>query len=906
MSYYSRKLKILDPNLISGSSDTLKSALGGAWHNVSSSQRGQQYEIQESDSLNPSDLNPYIDFVHKDQFDENVIRDVVYSSKVVQPIIKYPIRLYGNNSLIKNDEHWKKYLSGGEFNNQTYAGIYTGDEFADHWFNYEIPFDILRLRQANLENYDSFSKFDISYDYNHYYKDYEDWAANVDDVLLLPNGYLLQTVSSIDDLYNSSEEQPAVDLNEYAYSQCNPDMVNFVSRESYWGANEYTNLFNTNQDYLEMMSSTPATFSFMTETIGIKKYHNWIGRTNLSSSTISSVKNKLKNILFDKESMSEQFTELQKNKAALPMYAKIKLPPLGGGHITDNVAENDASGKLLLTLKEVFVDNLSDITPTMATFNVQETEHINPQQETNKFYNLDLNLVDMGDILNDMRTNYISKTDDFYCVGNMNTLSRRALYDKVGDYRHLNTIASTNALASYIDYVDDDTYLEQIKSPYYESARIPKNTETIAFRIEKIGGPALGDSNTQNVLQNFYIFNSTNFNMSEFLDTQVKYGEEYTYNIYAYTIVNGFRYQASDLRITKVISDLTVEGQNALYCLEFYDPETNELKNKLVKDSRAARALENDFATDAQVASENYKYLADMNLSIQPSVKLIEIPIGSKTIRIMDHPANAAAVQPFGVKDNSQRIGFDIEYRTFENLPYPNTMTIVETQDKNEYLVSNSLLENSEIESESVASARYVEIYRTDTRPTSYSDFENKNIFMQDLANNLGKADDAVSASGDDKYISVDGTILKDMPVFTDFIYYDTIKTNKKYYYAMRFLSERYEPGHFSPIYVAELINDGGYLYPIFDIIYPYDLVEDKFINTTKSFKKLINIVPNLQHLLFDDGEVDYSLPAYSQKEKIKVGLADENLWDKRFKIRLTSKKTGKKFDLNITYKLTR
>jgi hypothetical protein len=83
-------------------------------------------------------------------------------------------------------------------------------------------------------------------------------------------------------------------------------------------------------------------------------------------------------------------------------------------------------------------------------------------------------------------------------------------------------------------------------------------------------------------------------------------------------------------------------------------------------------------------------------------------------------------------------------------------------------------------------------------------------------------------------------------------------------------------------------------------------LVEDKFINTTKSFKKLINIVPNLQHLLFDDGEVDYSLPAYSQKEKIKVGLADENLWDKRFKIRLTSKKTGKKFDLNITYKLTR
>ena len=55
-----------------------------------------------------------------------------------------------------------------------------------------------------------------------------------------------------------------------------------------------------------------------------------------------------------------------------------------------------------------------------------------------------------------------------------------------------------------------------------------------------------------------------------------------------------------------------------------------------------------------------------------------------------------------------------------------------------------------------------------------------------------------------------------------------------------------------------------------------------------------------------DDSEVDYSKSAFSQLEKIKIGMAEHNLWNKAFKIRLTSKKTGKKIDLNITYKMSR
>jgi hypothetical protein len=34
------------------------------------------------------------------------------------------------------------------------------------------------------------------------------------------------------------------------------------------------------------------------------------------------------------------------------------------------------------------------------------------------------------------------------------------------------------------------------------------------------------------------------------------------------------------------------------------------------------------------------------------------------------------------------------------------------------------------------------------------------------------------------------------------------------------------------------------------------------------------------------------------------VGMVDNPIWDNTYKIRLTSKKTGAKIDLNITYRL--
>jgi hypothetical protein len=289
--------------------------------------------------------------------------------------------------------------------------------------------------------------------------------------------------------------------------------------------------------------------------------------------------------------------------------------------------------------------------------------------------------------------------------------------------------------------------------------------------------------------------------------------------------------------------------------------------------------LENTYATN-QISSD-YKYLADFNVFIEPSIKIYQLPIASKTIKIMDHPPPRVDVTPYQRKDNSQIIGFFIQQEAAATETYPTPILAKDVDKQAYYLSSNNLVEGELSSKFSRSRIKGVEIYRRREKPSAVSDFsEGDLVFVKDL--------------------KIPGSQFK----LPNCLYEEKISTNTKYYYLFRFLSENNMVGQPSPIIEAELVNDGGYKYAVFEAFSEEELLVPGHRPQSIDFKKLFQLIPNVTQVEFDDTEVDYGETASTQIDNLQVGTADDNLWGKTFKIRLTSKKTGKKLDFNISYNL--
>jgi len=292
----------------------------------------------------------------------------------------------------------------------------------------------------------------------------------------------------------------------------------------------------------------------------------------------------------------------------------------------------------------------------------------------------------------------------------------------------------------------------------------------------------------------------------------------------------------------------------------------------------------NSLFTNAQINSE-YAYLADFNINIEPSLKIIEIPLEEKRMRIVDHPPNDFVVTPHHFLDQSNRLAFYCKYDTFsmKAVTYPPTLTARDELNREAYLTGNDFIDSSEQTQESVSRARFLEVYRTTDKPTSYRSF----------SGTLRETIDLRQSNGD---------------IVTDHLFVERVRENITYYYAFRAVNENGVAGQMSPVFESELINDGGYTYGRFEQHLEEDLAEPKPKEPLSAVKKLLNIIPNIQHLELDTSRASFADPSSTAIDNISLGsnVSDPLFSDdtnRYFKIRLTSKKTGRKLDINIGFK---
>ena len=921
-------------------------------------------EIQDLRGRYVSRMDAISDYIQKVEINPYKITPI--ASDVFIPNYKIPIRMYANEENTRGDKFWQTLFTGGSFGETSYPSLINDKTiFYDEAFRYQIPYS--QMETKHTQTTETAHKIcQITYDYNYYnsfVKKYQEWSAGLESELLLPNWDIIRLFSQMtmslgafSDLYSETARIKEI-LNYYSMAARTglppPDVLGPDEEE-------IDPLTTTIPELVEIFdqSTAGAIEAIGNRDSGRDMFAEFMGLMIQSFDRQSSThKNKVieqqKNIILDNDYfvnglMTAEADEYVDN---LPYYVKTTFPrhrdqaieqgprPIGitqplhrDWSIRDSIADNNASAKFLEILKDVHNNEFPTVKfgyksfeATLGYISGSSADRVDVSDLSTTTYRG----LDFPFLLTEMYNQYSASLNSDYTFASLRSDKQDTTYTDTDLYRFYD---NQNILGVLSDLTDTmNTYMDLAKSVEARTREwimdeapevgleeaVPakellealfnpsyKHTETLAYRVEKRGGVTVGDQANSNVIQNYWIFNSSDAPDDLTLyDSQVKYGENYTYQCYAYVLVLGHRYRYGDFRLTKQIATIDVDPEvdgAEYYCLQFYDPRTKDFVDQIFFDGTglepgdaddiltSALAIgvpdfpesANEFATSKQELSK-HPHLAECYLYIEPCLKLLEIPLCSKALKVLDSPANDMITMPFQFLDNSQGIGFNTVYESFLAEPYPINIKDSDLELRNDYLHAKDLFTTDNIVFQSESPPRYVEVYRMDTPPAALTDFASKHTQTIDLL------------VEDSEY------------TYSQAIVNDVIQTNKKYYYLFRFLSENKMPGHLSQIIEAELIDDGGYIYSSFKTLDDSDLEREVFVAPSKNFKKIIQLQPHVAQLTLDDSAVDYRQAAGSQLSELKVGISDESLFEpKTFKLRLTSKKTGEQIDLNVTFNI--
>lgn len=385
--------------------------------------------------------------------------------------------------------------------------------------------------------------------------------------------------------------------------------------------------------------------------------------------------------------------------------------------------------------------------------------------------------------------------------------------------------------------------------------------EILLYRVAK---HKITDQGTTNPvpIQNFWISNSEEIDRIKYYDTQVKYKKKYKYLIYAYTVVVGTEYEYSDLAY-------------------------NQPKN-----------------TDFDQQLNNCE--AYLNVVCTPAIRLFQVPYYGfapqeddyVTLTPQDDPPTPPIPQflPVGGSKRKMKIFINGGVDEFEAFP-----TMIQNSDASIYesiRKTQKKNSNEKLRFQSDDPAAKFQVFRINPdagtgetkRPVSYQDFA-----------------DALHVTLNENFSAPSSAFV------------DDLQPEKKYYYCFRSLDNH---GNISPpTKVYEVIiktsgDDSALGYPIIKVV---DFEEENTTKqATKAFRKYLYLRANDGQVFIPKIEGEDNFTA-AKKKPTQIGTLQQHLFVpksvadgdkntntlKRFKIRLTSKKSGKKIDINVGFNYT-
>jgi hypothetical protein len=473
-------------------------------------------------------------------------------------------------------------------------------------------------------------------------------------------------------------------------------------------------------------------------------------------------------------------------------------------------------------------------------------------------------------------------------------------------------------------------------------------SETFCYKIEKSlesGAP----------IQTIWMPNTNEIDLIRYIDTQVKYNRTYKYKITAYQIVMGSEYEYNNIefpeeynvgsrrkkrvkQITKpgggvtleVDADITpaeveipsnllapgisggnegtlgvaigtkqvnlskipapgaqpilAEVEDADFAKRKFEVITPTLEDKEVFGLSDRNKFNTKYANRLFVLAkkrekvDDEKYFrATMEVRVRPSIKIVELPFFEIGGRVIDDPPVPPHVDiiPYRGVNNQLLINLNTNVGRYDLHP-----VILSESDRkivDEIRQAKRLPPDSKITYSTDDPTSAFEVYRMSTPPQKIEDFSGNLRSVLETDIDATTAQKASSAS------------MK-----------DSLSPNVDYYYTFRAIDIHGKKSNPTEVYRVKVIDNDGAVYTIVEL---YEMKKIKPQKPTKKGKKLLNIVPRFTQTLINENKskMGDGSSAFNVKSVI-LGQEDESLFGERFKVRLTSMKTGKKIDINIDF----
>jgi hypothetical protein len=331
-------------------------------------------------------------------------------------------------------------------------------------------------------------------------------------------------------------------------------------------------------------------------------------------------------------------------------------------------------------------------------------------------------------------------------------------------------------------------------------------------------------------------------------------------------------------KLSFLLGGFKYDEEVAQLFLDKFTPGTINLQGVKLKTSEAKLlTISGDFTKLEKELASLYINLNPINFDkleakVEDYIVLMEVPLFSIEGKVLENPPIYPEVHFSGVKGKNNQIFISLKTQTTRMYEKPIPFNDIEEDYFNNLIKSKGTDRNGRLLFKTDDENRKFQIFRLEERPKSYKDFDQQIRREIDLQGKYAGA-----------------------------TYRDRLLPNKKYYYTFRSMDVHDNLSNPSPVYEVVVNDQAGFIFPEFKVIQ----LEDKdYYQYTQSFRKYLEIKPSFENTIIDTDITDNFKSAYGLGlgGVAPLGSGVDNAWGKKFKVRITSKSSGKKVDINFDF----